>query len=682
MTFNDIKNKLKPTYKTSHDDLVNDFYNLVLSESVCYDRVTGFFNSTSLAIAASGLSQFILNEGHMRLLCGYELDDSDLNSIENSEQLKNIIDNKFIEDINSLEDEFTKNHVEMLGWMIANNYLEIKIGIVQDKEISSMLHSKIGIMYDEDDNIISFDGSVNETAHGWKHNIESLKVFVSWEDKKFMEDDITYFNMDWNNQNNALKVIDIPTASKEKLIRIAPKNIEDLKIVKDTIQSNTHKRKLFKHQQEALDAWFDNDKQGIIEMATGTGKTFTALKCLEKVLKEDNNVLTIIACPFAHLITQWAFDIQNMDLGNIHLFYGDNPRWRKEMNSLIFNMNLGIEYPKPNIILTTHNTFSNENFINIMNEYIGKACLIVDEMHHVGAPSFRKGLLPVYNYKLGLSATPTRYMDEIGTDYIISYFGDTVYEFNIIQALTQINPATGLSFLTPYEYHPVKVGLTDEEFKEYKRLSKKIARLSHINTDSNEKEENLSHLKIIRKNVLNNAYAKYDTLRNVLKKINNKDHLIVFCSSEQIDKVKKILDEENFDPKHKFTQEEGTKPEDKYGGLSERQYILKLFDEGKYKSIVSIKCLNEGVDVPSANKVIIMSSTTNPIENIQRRGRVLRRYPGKDKAIIYDLTVIPDQEGNTVDNIINNDYERITDFIDLAINKNKCYELLEKWGVY
>lgn len=182
MVFKDIDSEVSPSYNSAHDDIVNNFYNLVLSEAIKYDRISGFFNSTSLAIAARGIDKFIKNNGHMRLICGAKLNVADLESINNSDDLKNIIDINFLKDYDSIEDEIVKNHVKVLGWMVANNYLEIKIGVNRKKDgfyESGMIHSKIGIMYDELDDSILFDGSVNETAFGWKNNIESLKVFKS-----------------------------------------------------------------------------------------------------------------------------------------------------------------------------------------------------------------------------------------------------------------------------------------------------------------------------------------------------------------------------------------------------------------------------------------------------------------------------------------------------------------------
>jgi len=679
MSFKDIENIIQSTYKSSQDDLVNDFYNIILAESIHYDRITGYFNSTSLAIAARGLVKFIDNDGHMRLLCGSELSEDDLNAILNADDLKDLINKKFLSDISNIENKIIENHVKILGWMVSNNLIEIKIGIKKNNTsyFGGMLHSKIGILKDNENNIISFDGSVNETANGWVNNIESLKVFKSWEDEKFMENDIDDFESYWNNLDPSLEVFDIPEASQKKLIDIAPKNKRELNKLFAMIKKSNKTKKLFVHQQNAIDSWFKNNKTGIFEMATGTGKTFTALKCLEKVL-EIENVLTVIACPYTHIAEQWHNEVKEMNLARIYDFYSSvNPNWKTEFDKLKIQIKLQLEFK--NVIITTHNTFCKKDFIDRIKECNIKTFLIVDEMHHVGAENFQLGLLDTYNYRLGLSATPARFMDYEGTDYIINYFDKITYKFTLIEALNKINPATNKTFLTPYNYYPIKVDLTKEELKKYIKLTKKIASFYYQNNE--DLSENIKILIFKRNNIINNAIFKYDLLKKVLKQLNHKEHTIIYCSPQQIDKVQNILKEENFSV-HKFTQKEDSKRSKKYGGISQRESILNSFDKGNYQVLLAIKCLDEGVDVPSADQVIIMSSTTNPVEYIQRRGRVLRRYPNKEKAFIYDFCVIPDYIDYYSKKIIDRESDRLIDFVNSSSNNDDCYKLLEKWGVY
>ena len=210
-------------------------------------------------------------------------------------------------------------------------------------------------------------------------------------------------------------------------------------------------------------------------------------------------------------------------------------------------------------------------------------------------------------------------------------------------------------------------------------LSQEISRLSIFNQE--EMSDSYKQLLIRRKNIINDAKSKLDCLRDIVRGYDNDlDHLIVFCSPHQKNTVLKILKEEGISPVHQFTKDEGTKKSEQFGGLSQREYLVEKFDEGYFKSLVAIKCLDEGVDIPSADKVIIMSSSNNPREYIQRRGRVLRRYEGKEKAEIYDMAVIQsDEYGNLIDSITEAEKNRLMDFINLCENQGPCIKLLEKW---
>ena len=678
MSFIDIDNEIKGFYTSTHDDLVEDFYNPVLSHTIKYDRLSGFFSSTSLACAARGISNLIRNNGKMRLLCGAQLDERDLIAIENANDLKDIVNKNFLGEYENLENQFVKNHVLLLGWMIANDFLEIKIGINTNGEEykpDGMLHMKRGIFYDENNDCVMFIGSVNETCYGWTKNLEEFRVDKSWIYPDAIEGPVKNFEELWDGEVPELLVFDIPNESKDILIKNAPKTKFEVQKIIDEIENIKRKpkdnRELFPYQIEAIKNWLDNDKRGILEMATGTGKTFTALKCLEEIVKKED-VLVVISCPYSHIIDQWEKDIYNLDLGRVYKFYGGaNSNWREDFQQLKLNINLKIDFDKPNIILTTHNTFSTKNFVNI-----------VDEAHHVGAKGFGKGLSSKYEYRLGLSATPSRYMDYEGTDVLIDYFNGIVFKFNIVEALSTINPITKKTFLTPYDYLPQKVTLNESELEDYKKLNKKIARLYHNKSSDDEENPNLQGLYSKRRAIVNNANQKYVVFRDILRKLPHKNHLIVFCSNKQLKEVLKILNEEGISPSHKFTQKEGKTPSKDYGGLSQRQDLLKDFDDGICKSLVAIKCLDEGVDVPSADQVIIMSSTTNPSEYIQRRGRVLRRFKDKNKAYIYDLCVIPDEDAG-YDKIMENEKKRLIEFTKTASpeSKSNCIYLFKMWGI-
>lgn len=684
MSFKDLK--LDTSYNSARDDTINEFYVPVLKEAITYDRTVGYFDSYSLALIADGLKEFISNNGKMRLLCGTQLYKHDEEAILNASEIAKELSDNFLEELEHISDDIQLNRIKLLAWMVANDYLDIKVGIVKDEEgcIGGILHEKTGIFSDTDNNTIVFSGSNNDSKPAMlsqgKGNVEKFKVFFSWESTTYIEPDVEDFHDYWNNLDPYLEVINIPTAAKNGLIRYAPKTYEEVIKLDIDRRLNTPKdeRKLREYQEKAISEWISNNYCGIFEMATGTGKTFTALNCMKEIFNKSSRMLTVIACPYAHLAEQWAKDVEktfNIDCYNI--YSSNNPDWKTDFTDLLLDIELGVVDNV--IILTTHKTFSSDFFIKHLLNVDVPALLIVDEMHHVVSKAYSRGLLDFYDYRLGLSATPKVNNNEEGTNYVFDYFGGIVFSFDLKKALTNFGD-DGKTYLAQYDYHPLKVDLNNWELDEYYRLSRKIKQLYHMN--KNEESAAYTSLKIQRSNIIKNAESKYDCLREILHKCGELDHLIIFCSPQQIDNVINILKNEGVSPVHRFTSDEGTRPSPQFGGISQREYLVKKFDEGYFKSLVAIKCLDEGVDIPSAEKVIIMSSSTNPGEYIQRRGRVLRRSEGKDKAVIYDMAVIEyDSLGDPIDDIVHYEKIRLNDFIQSSDNPGECMDLLRQWRI-
>ena len=376
MSLKDIDHLIEPNYFSANTDLVEGFYNLVLTESVKYDRLAGYFSSGSLSVAAKGMTNLIENNGHIRLLCGVQLSEDDWNSISNPEQFKDLINKNFLDEYENLEDELTWNYTKVLGWMIANDILEVKIGLnYKDGQYrpDKIYHPKLGIFYDSEDNCIVFVGSVNESARGWAENSENLSTYKSWQNDVHIPSNISAFEDFWNDTNDNLKVYEVPDESLDFLIKNAPQDKVELENIivriKQLEKPNYKKkevRKPYSYQLDAINSWFARGKSGILAMATGTGKTFTSLNCLKKVLK-DEDVLTVIACPYNHLVEQWKDEVIKMDLGKTHEFYGVNSTWGSDFDRLNRKLNHNVKFEKPQIILTNHQTFSKPPFISKIN---------------------------------------------------------------------------------------------------------------------------------------------------------------------------------------------------------------------------------------------------------------------------------------------------------------------------
>ncbi len=259
------------------------------------------------------------------------------------------------------------------------------------------------------------------------------------------------------------------------------------------------------------------------------------------------------------------------------------------------------------------------------------------------------------------------------------------FVFSLNDAIKTINPNTGETYLTPYEYRPYFTKLTDDELNLYLEKTKKIAK-AFYKSKGDEKNSYFELLCIERQKIIKNAINKYNVLLEILNDIGDLKHGLIYCSPEQIDLVQEILNGRQI-IQHKFTQEEGTSPEKTFGNLSERDHILEQFNNGEYQCLVAMKCLDEGIDIPQARSSIILASSGNPREYVQRRGRLLRRFPGKDKSIIYDVIVLPNvndsvNQEEPFDDIerrmVKAELQRYEEFALTALNVVECIKIIKE----
>jgi superfamily II DNA or RNA helicase len=642
-------------YSSDNCNVLESFYIPALEASVDYRRLAGFFSSASLAVAARGIAGLIRNGGNMKIVVAPRLSDADVEAIvKASEDPDGCIARRMIAELDDLEDEFVRNHVLALGWMIANGKLAVKAALVHDPEgcplpqvrieQTGLFHQKVGILKDSQGNSLSFSGSINETAAGWLDNIEQFKVFRSWEptESDWVEIDSRSFDRFWNNESPTVTVVDIPRAVKQKLIEIAPPNIDHLNLVDRSRPLRRSRVQLYEHQRTAVARWVANGMRGIFEMATGTGKTFAALGCLEEAWHRDVG-LAVIACPYHHLVEQWQGDAQEFGSTYDQVVVADGTArgWRDILTSAL--MDLRLRHVRKVLVFTTHDTASSSSFIGIIgsNPIPTRRLFIADEVHGMGSAERRKGFLEQYDARLGLSATPARWFDLTGTQVIESYFGQAVYAFSLHQAITTVNPARNETYLAPFRYLPRFVSLTDDELAEYVDLTRAIVRQHSGSITDERRAELFERLLFKRANLIKGATQKLPALESLLDELGTDvQWALIYCDPQLIDEVARIVGRRGI-AAHKFTMREGTSPEKKYGNKSQREYLLKRFAQGQFQILIAMKCLDEGVDVPPARTAVLMSSSKNPREYIQRIGRVIRRYPGKRQATIYDMIVAP-----------------------------------------
>lgn len=396
-------------------------------------------------------------------------------------------------------------------------------------------------------------------------------------------------------------------------------------------------------------------------MATGTGKTITALAASACLYERERRLAVVIAVPYQHLVDQWQEEAQTFGYRPI-LAYQSKKRWLSELNQQIMEFNAG--YRDFISVITTHTTFTTPHFQNSISRLRGPSLLIADEAHHLGADRSRQSYPANLPFTLALSATPDRWFDDQGTIALRAFFGETVFSFPLEKAI-------GIS-LTPYYYYPHLVPLTEAELEQYEQLSAKIGPL--MRRDDEQGQELLKMLLIRRAELLNKAENKLSALSALIGVLDDIEHTLFYCAPKQIDDVLQLLGWEKGLRVHRFTAEESSQ---------ERQKLLADFSSGNIQALVAMKCLDEGVDVPSTRTAFIIASSSNPREFIQRRGRILRKFPGKEFSIIHDLIAIPPQgwtqKSPTFDaerSIIRRELQRFKEFAAPALNKHQALDVV------
>ncbi|GMG69733.1 hypothetical protein TEHOK1_04220 [Tetragenococcus halophilus] len=412
------------------------------------------------------------------------------------------------------------------------------------------------------------------------------------------------------------------------------------------------------YQETAIIKFENNGRSGILDMATGTGKTVTSLYAAKRHFEEKQRQFLIVIVPFLHLIDQWAKDFFNFDINYyLEIAYSKNS-WVNKLDELIWEYNRG--FRKRIVIIGSYKTMATHDFQEKIKKINEASFLIADECHYLGSPQSRYNNFDSLEARLGLSATPRRWWDEEGTEAVNHLFKGIVYSFPMKQAIDE-------RILTQYEYYPIVTNLTLDETNKYQHLSKKISGLISKKSRNEVEEERLKSIILQRTTIIQNAELKQELLIKYLHQQKDKKHTLVYCGKGQVDKIVAEISKLGIRV-HRFNAEIH---------FHEREQILKQFDIGEIEVLVAIKCLDEGVDVPSTRVAYFLSSTSNPREFIQRRGRILRRASGKDSASIYDFVVLPEGEEKSASifkSIASKELPRFAEFSQFALNEYSARE--------
>ncbi len=660
--------KLLPVYDSERFDLIRDLQVPLLSNSNDYLRGVGFFTSGWLSLAAQGMAMFVKCGGFARIVVSPILEDADWEALKEGESAKTDsvllqILERNIKDLAKALEHDTRN---ALAWMVADGALEFRFALPRNRMSAGDYHDKVGVFSDGNGDRVAIHGSLNDSIKA-SLNGEAFSVFKSWDRGQAPYVDMHQDRLEalWNNRNNQFCVYTIPEAAREKFIqlrtttdppytRIASIHLFSL--------SPYCAVKLHEYQETAIERWQQAGYRGIFEMATGTGKTITSLAAATSAYKRKGRLALIIVVPYLHLLEQWKRNCSQFGFDPI-LCSGEHGRWQIAVKSAIRDFNIGVKSHL--CILAVHMTASTKKFADAIRRLPGKDTLLIgDEVHGLGAAHLRETLTDKADLRLGLSATPRRWFDDEGTDALFSYFGSTCFEYTLDQAIGK--------FLTPYEYYPLLVSLTDEEIEQYEEITKKIISIAPLGEHDSIIHESVKILLLRRAQIISSAEQKIPTLIAYLERmINNYNEraeditgILIYCAPGKHKAVLKAVSDLGLRC-HEFVHDVG---------LSDREKLLAQFAAGDIQVLVAIKCLDEGVDVPSTKTAFILASSTNPREFVQRRGRILRRSPGKNYAVIYDLLIAPpperiNQKLDTDVSILKREMPRFVEFASSAMNQ-------------
>ena len=648
----------------------------------------GFFSSEILVSLAPGLAAFInTSDESLRLIISPILSVEDQTAIKEGLTSPEDIAAAALKDIVVTEGLLEQHTLKCLSWLLRTGRVEIKIALMRN----ALFHPKVWIFRERDD-VIAAHGSSNMTYAGIQKNIEQVSISKSWESEnqsytteKFCEQ----FRGLWANQDVDCTVVSMPQAIKENLLKTyysdTPPTEEDFHTLhKQTIDvmeeaSTTYNSGRstrpsfaipsylryedgdFEHQGRAIKAWCEAGYHGILEMATGSGKTITAMICAHRLYEAEKPLLIVVAAPYIPLIQQWCEEISPFGLKAVNLTEANGANGRAaELSKLKRRLRFGSSDVE--IVVVTHRTLCNSDFKTELETFECKTLLIADEVHNLGSEGFITDTPDFFDYRLGLSATPIRQYDEEGTEQLFSFFGPIVFQFTLEEAIGRC--------LVEYEYYVHPVELTDDEMEEWYALTEKIGK-NAWRQEGDPNDEYLMKLLRDRRALLENAENKIAALEEVLTQreyLKKLRYTLIYASDkapQQLKDVNVLLNKHGI-LFHQLTHKET--PDRK-----KTAQIIQSFQEGTLQALTAKRVLDEGVNIPQIEKAFILASTTVERQWVQRRGRLLRtcRETGKTHSEIHDFIALPPDLDNIDDaarTVIESELKRIQAFAYLAKN--------------
>ena len=692
---NQFGDSLKHAYRSGSAPLWLQLVGPLLKDARLIRRAAGFFDSSVFEIDLPLWHDFIVRGGRVKLVCSPTVCAGDAEAMYRG--LYEATRYRAIP-VHSLLAWATtratreRSGTRMLAWLLANARLEIFIAV--PVEGGGIYHEKFAL-FAGDSGEVAFSGSANETLSGYVRNFERLDVLRSngaVHERKRMLELGDEFQRLVQNQTSGLSVYGLHEAFIGRMLKVRT-TVENEDRVEEEVALPEPPPELLRmpsdlelrqHQVQAIEAWFDASGRGVYSMATGSGKTLAALSTAVRIYERKGGPFVIIViAPYLVLVDQWIREMRRFGLYPIRC--ADARRtWEPYLRAAIYQSNSGARSVLS--VVASNATFALDAFQDCLNWINQRTLLIGDEVHNLGARKLRTVLPTRVSLRLGLSATPKKWMDEEGTAAIREYFGAAVSSFTIADALAAAPPV-----LCSYYYYPVLVDLAENEVQAYLRT---IRRLSSLLTDplSEALSDDALRMMLEQSRMLSRSVAKLDALREKLEPYKDRTHMLVYCGDggldisaalgpeekaeetvdvSQVDHVVRLLNHELGIVVRKYTYRETQ---------AERADLLAAFQNGHIQALVAIRCLDEGVDIPNVERAFILESSSNPRQFIQRRGRVLRPSPGKRYAEIFDFITAPPitaldpetREFRTVRGMLSRELERVAEFCSTAQNAHRA----------
>ena len=650
----------------------------------------GFFRSNVLATLAPGLATFIAQTSNaFRLVISPHLSADDIAAIQSGITRPHEAAASALEDFLLTEDTLQRHTLECLAWLLRHDRMEIRIALMP----GALFHPKVWIFRDGDDVLVAH-GSSNLTSMGVRHNVEQVAVSRSWKspDQHYIASKLTaQFHSLWDDQEDHCEVLPMPEAIRQRIIKIyhteCPPAEEDCRRHLGAAAFGREVREIhcpppqepvfqipsnlrytegpYAHQGKAVDAWCSAGYRGILEMATGSGKTIAALICAHRLYQKEKPLFIAAAAPYAPLLDQWCKEMKSFGLRPVHLAaVGGRSNRGRTLRRIAGRLRSGLSDVES--VVVSHDTLSTPEFNQAMQGFTGtQTLLIADESHNLGRRSFIAKPPLIFAYRLGLSATPTRQYDSEGTAKLTAYLGSVVFRFPLAEAIGNC--------LVSYDYHLHPAHLRDLEMDRWYELTELI-RQNSWRTKEGDSKEYLEHLLLDRRRLLECAEAKLDKLYDLLMAEDTAElrYTLIYTSDKspkQMTAVNAMLSELGL-LFHPLTAAETA-------DRRKMRRIIQAFQNGHIQILTAKRVLDEGVNIPQISKAFILASTTVERQWTQRRGRLLRKSPatGKDHSVIHDFVALPDREGlsgGAADRaLISSELRRVQEFASLARNAGR-----------